>query len=254
LNKADFSRSGILFVLSAPSGGGKTTLTAELRKTPDFVYAVSCTTRAPRPGEIDGEHYHFHSEDDFRQHIEAGDFLEYAEVHGRFYGTLKAPIVESLRKGLDVLIDVDVAGAASIRSCPDPEIRDALADIFLMPPGLEEIERRLRRRGTESEEQLALRLRNAASEMAQWPSYRYTLISGTVEEDVALFRSFMQAERHLSRRLRPQPTESHRTVGVPPAPGNPSGQDAHGPSAAPEVSQRTVGVPPAPSPNCGDAA
>jgi guanylate kinase len=199
LNK--IHRSGILFVLSAPSGAGKTTLTTSLRHKPDFVYAVSCTTRAPRAGEIDGEDYFFIGQEDFQARIEAGDFLEYAEVHGRYYGTLKSTVVDNLSKGVDVLIDIDTAGAASIRNCGDPAIIGALADVFIMPPGLDELARRLRRRGTESEEQIATRLANAAAEMRHWRDYRYTLISGSMEEDIEKFRAVMRAERYLSRRL-----------------------------------------------------
>ena len=194
-------RSGILFVLSAPSGVGKTTLTAELRKSQDFVYSVSCTTRAPRPGETHGTDYFFLTPDAFRSHIASGDFLEYAEVHGNFYGTLKSTVTESLISGADILLDIDTAGAADIRACDDPVISNALADIFLMPPSFEELERRLRGRGTEDEDQLAIRLLNAASEMEHWPKYRYTLVSGTREEDLNNFRSIMRAERALSRRL-----------------------------------------------------
>lgn len=197
----NIERSGILFVLSAPSGAGKTTLTTALRQKPDFVYAVSCTTRAPRAGEVDGEDYFFLSQEDFLARIAAGDFLEYAEVHGRFYGTLKSTVLDNLSKGVDVLIDIDTAGAASIRSCGDPVIAAALADVFIMPPGLEELARRLRKRGTESDEQIEVRLRNAASEMRHWRAYRYTLISGSMEEDIEKFRAVMRAERYLSRRL-----------------------------------------------------
>jgi guanylate kinase len=199
LNK--IQRSGILFVLSAPSGAGKTTLTTALRQKPDFVYAVSCTTRPPRPGEIDGEDYFFLEHDDFLARVAAGDFLEYAEVHGRFYGTLRSTVVDNLSKGVDVLIDIDTAGAASIRACGDPVVAGALADVFIMPPGLDELARRLRRRGTESEEQIATRIDNAAAEMQHWRNYRYTLISGSMEEDIEKFRAVMRAERYLSRRL-----------------------------------------------------
>lgn len=188
-------------MLSAPSGAGKTTLTTALRQKPDFVYAVSCTTRNPRPGEIDGEDYHFLSPDDFEKRVQAGAFLEHAEVHGRHYGTLKSTVLDNLNRGIDVLIDIDTAGAATIRQCGDPAITTALADVFIMPPGLDELARRLRRRGTESEEQIATRLRNAAAEMQHWRAYRYTIISGSMEEDIEKFRAVMRAERYLSRRL-----------------------------------------------------
>jgi guanylate kinase len=196
-----FTRSGILFVVSAPSGAGKTTLCDALRQTPDFVYSVSCTTRAPRAGEIEGEDYHFLSEAEFVRQIEAGEFLEYAKVHGQYYGTLRGPIRANLDNGVDVLIDVDTQGAASIREYDDPFVREALCDVFIMPPDLDELRRRLTKRGTETEQQIDLRLQNAAREMELWRDYRYTIISKSMEEDLLKFRHIMGAERYLSRRL-----------------------------------------------------
>ena len=188
-------------MLSAPSGAGKTTLCSALRHKPDFVYAVSCTTRAPRAGEIEGEDYRFLSDEEFDRRVTAGEFLEYAEVHGSKYGTLKSSVTENLRKGIDVLIDIDTKGAATIRACGDPFILDALADVFIMPPNLEELRRRLMKRGTETGEQIATRLQNAAAEMERWREYKYTLISGSMEEDIEKFRAVMRAERYQSRRL-----------------------------------------------------
>jgi len=199
-----FLRKGILFVVSAPSGAGKTTLLAALRHKPDFVYAVSCTTRAPRPGEVDGEDYYFLAEDDFKSRLAAGEFLEHAEVHGRCYGTLKQTVLENLDRGIDVLIDIDTQGAEKIRRCGDPFVRESLADIFIMPPNLEELRRRLQKRGTETPEQIDVRIRNAATEMLSWQEYKYTLISGSMEEDIEKFRAIMRAERYLSRRMNRQ--------------------------------------------------
>ncbi|MFN2475905.1 MAG: guanylate kinase [Chthoniobacterales bacterium] len=196
-----FTRSGILFVLSAPSGAGKTTLCDALRQTPDFVYSVSSTTRAPRAGEIEGEDYHFLTEPDFLQRLAAGEFLEHAKVHGHYYGTLRNPIRTHLENGVDVLIDVDTQGAASIREYNDPFIRQALCDVFIMPPDLDELRRRLTKRGTETEDQIELRLTNAAREMELWREYRYTIISKSMEEDLLKFRHIMGAERYLSSRL-----------------------------------------------------
>jgi len=196
-----FQRSGILFVLSAPSGAGKTTLCSALRQKPDFVYAVSCTTRPPRPGEVEGEDYYFLSDAEFARRVAADDFLEHADVHGRKYGTLKSTVRENLNQGIDVLIDIDTVGAATIRACQDQAIRDALADVFIMPPNLEELRRRLMKRGTETEEQVSMRLSNAAAEMERWHDYKYTLISGSMEEDIEKFRAVMRAERYLSRRV-----------------------------------------------------
>ena len=195
------SRYGILFVISAPSGAGKTTLVAALRQTPDLVYSVSCTTRAPRAGEIDGEDYQFLSDPDFRARVKAADFLEYAQVHGDFYGTLREPVITNLKNGVDVLIDIDTQGAAAIRNCDDPFIRQALADVFIIPPDLEELRRRLMNRGTETAQQIDSRLATAAREMELWRDYRYTIISRSVEEDLQKFRHIMNAEGYLSRRL-----------------------------------------------------
>jgi guanylate kinase len=196
-----FTRYGILFVISAPSGAGKTTLVEALRQTPNFAYSVSCTTRAPRGGEVEGENYQFLSDADFHTRVEAGDFLEYAQVHGDFYGTLREPVVANLKKGIDVLIDIDTQGAAAIRNCNDPFIRAALADIFIMPPDLDELRRRLMKRGTETAEKIELRLANAAREMESWRDYRYTVISKSMEEDLQKFQHIIRAESFLSRRL-----------------------------------------------------
>jgi guanylate kinase len=196
-----FTRTGILFVISAPSGAGKTTLCDALRQTSDFVYSVSCTTRPARAGEIEGEDYHFLSEPDFLAKVAAGDFLEHARVHEHYYGTLRKPLVANLQNGVDVLIDVDIQGATAIRAFNDPIIRQALCDVFIMPPDLDELRRRLTKRGTETPEQIELRIVNAAREMERWREYRYTIISKSVEEDLQKFRNIMGAERYLSRRL-----------------------------------------------------
>ncbi len=196
-----FSRSGILFVVSAPSGAGKTTLCDALRQTPEFVYSVSCTTRPARAGEVEGEDYQFLTEKDFVARIKAGDFLEHAQVHGLRYGSLRQPILANLQNGVDVLIDIDTQGAAAIREFDDPFIRRSLCDVFIMPPDLDELRRRLTKRGTETDEQIELRLTNAAREMELWRDYRYTIISKSMEEDLLKFRHIMGAERYLSRRL-----------------------------------------------------
>ena len=196
-----FTRTGILFVVSAPSGAGKTTLCDALRQTPDFVYSVSCTTRPPRAGEIEGDDYHFLAENDFLARVDAGEFLESANVHGRYYGTTREPLISNLQNGVDVLIDVDIQGAAAIRNADDETIRRALCDVFIMPPDLEELRKRLTKRGTETPEQIETRIVTAAREMELWRDYRYTIISKSMEEDLMKFRNIMGAERYLSRRL-----------------------------------------------------
>jgi guanylate kinase len=122
-------------------------------------------------------------------------------VHGDRYGTLREPIVANLESGKDVLIDIDTQGAAVIRNCSDPVIRDSLADVFIMPPDLDELRKRLLKRGTETTEQIDSRLTTAAREMEYWRDYRYTILSGSVEEDLRRFRQIMDAESYLSRRL-----------------------------------------------------
>ena len=194
-------RSGILFLISAPSGGGKSTLLRMLSEEPDFVYSISCTTRAPRPGEADGRDYHFLSVTEFERRIAAGEFIEHAQVHGNFYGTLRQTILDSMNSGRDVLMDVDIQGAARIRANADGQMREALVDIFLMPPSMEELRRRLLKRGTESPEQLDVRLRNAKTEMAEWRNYRYTMLSGTPMQDFENFRAIMRSERLRSSRM-----------------------------------------------------
>ena len=123
-------------------------------------------------------------------------------MHGDFYGTLREPVLTNLKNGADILIDIDTQGAATIRNCDDPAIRQALADVFIMPPDLDELRRRLCKRGTETGQQIDRRLETAVREMELWRDYRYTIISGSVEEDLEKFRHIMAAERYLSRRLR----------------------------------------------------
>jgi guanylate kinase len=192
---------GILFLISAPSGGGKSMLLKLLSSYSDFAYSVSCTTRAPRPGEVDGEDYHFLSMQEFERRIASGDFLEHARVHGNCYGTLRATVLQNLETGRDVLLDVDIQGADQIRAAADGALKRALVDIFLMPPSMAELERRLHKRNTESAEQLAVRLQNARAEMERWRDYRYTILSGSPQDDLENFRAIMRAERMRSERM-----------------------------------------------------
>jgi guanylate kinase len=196
-----FRRKGILFVVSAPSGTGKSTLCENLRQTPDFIYSVSCTTRPARKGEIHGEDYYFLSEADFLAKANNQEMLEYAKVHSNYYGTLKSSVLKALNEGTDILLDIDVQGAESIRTNADEDIRASLVDVFVMPPTLEELERRLRKRGTETEDEIQRRLATGREEMTRWPAYKYTILSGSTEEDLTKFRAIMRAERYLSTRL-----------------------------------------------------
>jgi len=146
-------------------------------------------------------HYHFLSHADFLAKLEAGDFLEHAQVHGDYYGTFREPVLSNLKNGVDILIDIDTQGAATIRNSDDPIVRQALADIFIMPPDVEELRRRLMKRGTETAQQIESRLATAMREMELWRDYRYTIVSGSVEDDLENVSNIMSAETFLSRRL-----------------------------------------------------
>ena len=135
--------------------------------------------------------------------LQGGEFLEHAKVHNHHYGTLRKPLIANLQNGVDVLIDVDIQGAAAIRASNNQIIQQALCDVFIMPPDLDELRRRLTKRGTETADQIDLRIATAAREMTLWRDYRYTIISKSMEQDLQKFRHIMGAERYLSRRLIP---------------------------------------------------
>lgn len=195
-------RNGILLVVSGPSGSGKTTLCRRLADEGEARYSVSCTTRPARPGEVDGRDYHFLSRERFLAKRDSGEFLESAEVHGNLYGTLKSEVIGPLGNGTDIVMDLDVQGAAQVRACADAEIRLAAVDLFVMPRNEEELLARLSGRGTDSEEVIALRMKNALGEMSHWPEYTYRLLSGGREEDYSRFKSLVIAERMRVSRLR----------------------------------------------------
>lgn len=188
-------RLGLLIVVSGPSGSGKTTLCRQVCDGITAVFSVSCTTRLPRPGEIDGKDYFFLTKDDFLARVERGELFEYAEVHRQLYGTLKSAVYDNLQRGIDVFMDIDVQGAAQVRACQDELVKRCLADIFILPPSLDELRQRLAGRATESASAFELRMANAEAEMRHWPEYRYTLISATRESDAERFRAFVTAER-----------------------------------------------------------
>ena len=169
---------GILFVLSGPSGAGKGTLRRRLfERVPDLAYSVSCTTRQPRPGETDGVDYRFLSEEDFRERISRGDFLEWARVHDHFYGTRAEDVREILDRGRDVVLEIDVQGALQVKRL----IPEAVT-LFIAPPSVEELERRLSRRNTEAPEERRLRLRNAREELGHAGEYDHRVVNDHLEE------------------------------------------------------------------------
>jgi guanylate kinase len=196
-------RTGILYLVSGPSGSGKSTLCRRLEAEGEAEFSVSCTTRAPREGERHGSEYYFLSSEEFDQKVAAGELLEHAEVHGNRYGTLRSEVIDRLSAGKDVVMDIDVQGADQVRACADEAIQRALVDLFVMPPNERELEARLTGRGTDSEEVIALRLKNAIEEMAHWPQYRYRLLSATREEDYSRFKALLVAERMRVSRFEP---------------------------------------------------
>lgn len=195
------ARHGILLVVSGPSGSGKTTICRRLADAGEVAYSISCTTRQPRPGEQQGRDYHFLTREEFEVRVLAGDFLEHAEVHGHFYGSLKTEVISHLQAGRDVVMDIDIQGAQQIRACGQEEIRCSLVDLFVMPPSEAELYARLSGRGTDSKETIALRMQNALAEMAHSKEYAYLLLSSTQEDDYARAYGLLRAERMRTARM-----------------------------------------------------
>ncbi len=192
-----FPRRGILLILSAPSGAGKTTLSRRLLSlVPDLQVSVSYTTRQPRQGEIEGKDYYFVNEERFEQLRAAGMFAEWARVHEFFYGTPKAPLDEALARGADVLLDIDVQGARQLK-----RVYVEAVSVFVLPPSWSELESRLRKRNTESEAVIVRRLQRAREEASELLLYDYWLINDQVERAVAQLQSIIIAERARTSRL-----------------------------------------------------
>jgi guanylate kinase len=201
----------LLILISAPSGGGKTTLCQQLLAArPGMTRAITCTTRAPREGERDGVDYHFLNAESFLRRVQAGNFLEHATVYGNSYGTLKSEVLGRLRHGQDVLLNVDVQGAATIRerAQEDQELRRALISVFLTPPSLAILEERLRKRGTDSPATIQKRLAVARQEIAQWKHFDYLLLSGTIQEDLRRILAIVEAEKMRTGRVQPPESDA----------------------------------------------
>ena len=182
---------GLLIVVSGASGTGKGTVCKKiLDDMPEVAYSISATTRAPRPGEVDGREYYFLSRDKFKAWIADEKFLEYAEVYGNFYGTPLNKIEERLNRGEDILLEIDVQGALNVkRKCPDGIY------IFLLPPSLEELKRRIEGRGTETPESLKRRLANAVAEIKTGLEYSYAVVNDSVDDAAAQIKAIIVAER-----------------------------------------------------------
>lgn len=181
---------GLLFIVSGASGTGKGTVCKKLLESePKLVYSISATTRSPRAGELDGREYFFFSKERFREKIDAGEFLEYADVYGNYYGTLKSYVERNLDGGSDVLLEIDTQGALKVKRTVSEGIF-----IFLMPPSLEELKQRIIGRGTESDASLARRLASAPGEIETGRQYDYVVVNDSIERAVEKVRAIIVAE------------------------------------------------------------
>jgi guanylate kinase len=192
----------LLIVISAPSGTGKTTLCDRLiSEFRSMKYSVSCTTRSPRDGEIDGVDYHFIDEASFQTRISEGAFLEHAMVHGKHYGTLSEVVLQNLDQGIDVLMDIDVQGAAQIREAiqhgaQHEALRRAYVDVFIAPPSLDVLRARLKGRGKDSDEVIERRMQQVEQELSCWREYDYFIINDRLDATYDTLRSIIIAEHH----------------------------------------------------------
>ncbi|HMP71709.1 MAG TPA: guanylate kinase [Kiritimatiellia bacterium] len=192
----------MLIIISAPSGTGKTTLCDRLvAEFPSMRYSVSCTTRQPREGELDGVDYYFLSTAAFEEKIAEGAFIEYANVHGHWYGTLKSSVLDALGRGLDLLMDIDVQGAQKIRDLiergeVDPMLKRGYVDVFIAPPSLKILRTRLRGRGKDSDEVIERRMQQAEQEISHWDRYDYTIINDRLDASHDALRAVILAEHH----------------------------------------------------------
>ncbi|HKZ79930.1 MAG TPA: guanylate kinase [Pyrinomonadaceae bacterium] len=190
------ARSGILFVVSSPSGGGKGTLVQRvLNAVPDLSYSVSYTTRTPRNGELDGREYYFVGRDRFEQMVAANEFLEWASVHGNLYGTARRQVSREIEEGRDIVLEVDVQGAASVR-----ELITESVSIFILPPSYKVLRQRLLKRGSDTAEELELRLRNAPAELSHYTAFDYLVINEDVDLAAARLAAIVNAERSRCKR------------------------------------------------------
>jgi guanylate kinase len=198
------SRLGIALVVSGPSGSGKSSICKRVLEGKDgLCFSVSCTTRAPRPGELDGRDYYFLSKEDFQAKLAAGEFIEHAEVHGNFYGTLKSEVIRRVSYGMDVILDIDVQGARQFRKLEagDELLKRCAEYVFVAPPSHAELERRLRGRGTETEETVQRRLANSKRELEAWRDYGYIIVNEQLDASVQRMVSLIDSFRLSTARL-----------------------------------------------------
>jgi guanylate kinase len=191
------SRRGTLFVVSAPSGAGKTTLCREVRqRVPDLAYSVSFTTRSPRPGEVNGKDFHFVDETKFRELMARGQFAEWATVHGHLYGTGATALETELGEGRDVLLDIDTQGAAQLKA----RYAEAVL-VFIVAPSIAELRQRLRERKSDAPGEIERRLERAREEIALWRQYHYLIVNRDLKEAVEQLEAIVHAERSRTARL-----------------------------------------------------
>jgi len=186
-------RRGLLIILSSPSGAGKSTLARRLMAwDPSIRFSVSATTRPPRPGEVDGEHYHFMDEARFKSLVAHGGMLEHAHVFGNFYGSPKAAVQEAIDRGEDVLFDIDWQGAQQIRNSA---LGQHTLSIFILPPSIRELHRRLRERGQDSDEVIAKRMQKSWDEISHWDGYDFVLVNDDLDATEAKLQAILTAAR-----------------------------------------------------------
>ncbi len=203
------SRRGLLIILSSPSGAGKSTLAGRLRNWDDTLrFSVSATTRPPRDGEVDGEDYYFVSEDSFRGQVDEGDMLEHARVFGNYYGSPKAPVKAAIEDGRDVLFDIDWQGAQQIKNS---SLQDSVLSIFILPPSITELHRRLISRGKDDDTVIEGRMQKSWDEISHWDGYDYVLINDNLDQTEAQLKTIIGAER-LRRSQQPELVDHVRTL------------------------------------------
>jgi guanylate kinase len=202
------SKRGHLYVIAAPSGGGKTSLLkALITRRPGIEFSVSCTTRNPRPGEADGRDYHFIGRKDFERLVDAGEFIEHANVFGNLYGTRRSVVEAALAEGRDLILEIDWQGARQVR-----ERLPEAVQIFILPPSRAELESRLRKRGSDSEDVIAERLKESTLEMSHWSDFDYVIVNRDFNQALAELNAIFDGRGDASRRDRPELAELTREL------------------------------------------